>query len=310
MKKKLYRYLPLFICMLFFLPAFTSWGTTINTITIDGADPTGEVYRGSVSVGWTVTGETSGEIYDVLYSSTGSGGPWIAPTGGSIASNVVGNGTGPYSVTWDTTTAAGDGSTYWIMIYAQLVPNPTLTDGAFTIQNTPPTITIGEPDPGDSWAGTQNITWTVTGTWPDDEYLIEYSTDSGGSWDTITTVAATGSTAIANLSYAWDTTTIPGEDQPDDDFRIRITGTVSDAIANMAGDFTIDNNLITGINITAPTASDKARGTILVSFDVSGSEKLGEQYLLQYRLVGDTSWKTCNVVDISGTPTAGKMEYA
>jgi len=56
------------------------------------------------------------------------------------------------------------------------------------------TITLSTPYGEENWEGgsSQNITWTYTGSIP--KFKIEYSTDNGGSWNTVTdSTANTGS---------------------------------------------------------------------------------------------------------------------
>lgn len=268
MKTRLRRYLPFFICLLFFLPALTAWSqTSITSVTIDGVDPTGRVYRDTVTVAWTVTGETPGEVYDVLYSSTGSGGPWIAPTGGTIAANVP---SGTYSVTWNTT-GVSDGSNYWVRIYAQTVPNPTLSDGPFTIQNTGPIISITAPQDGTVISGTQNINWNVTNTWTDDKYRIQYrfnaTADPGtiGTFTDITTVETTIRT------YALNTTLYTTGH-----YRLKVLGTVSGSWDSVY--VVIDQNVVTGITIVHPTAENKCRGTARIEWSVTGTPRIVDTF--------------------------------
>ena len=60
------------------------------------------------------------------------------------------------------------------------------------------TITITSPNGGEVWAGCtqKSITWTATGT--SNNYTIDYSTDGGASW-----ISVTSSLYITNGTYSW-----------------------------------------------------------------------------------------------------------
>lgn len=65
-------------------------------------------------------------------------------------------------------------------------------------------ITITSPNGGESWTGctTQNITWSASGT--SNYYSIDYSTDGGSSWTSVTsyynTTGGTYSWTVPNVS--------------------------------------------------------------------------------------------------------------
>ena len=79
--------------------------------------------------------------------------------------------------------------------------------------NNPPEITLTSPTGGETWSGTQDITWNASDE--DDDTLrinIFYSLDSGISWTSITTDETNDGT------YTWDTITV----DPGNNYRIKI----------------------------------------------------------------------------------------
>ncbi len=112
---------------------------------------------------------------------------------------------------WSTITSstANDGSYSWVVpdtpssqclvrIEETSDGKPSDTSNAvFAIYKSANTITVSAPDGGESWnvSSSQIITWATTGTVGN--VKIEYSTDSGSSWSTITSSTANDG------SYSW-----------------------------------------------------------------------------------------------------------
>ena len=84
-------------------------------------------------------------------------------------------------------------------------------------------LTVTSPNGGESWLGwwNRNITWTTTGTIAN--VKLEYTTDNGTSWTTIT-----ASTANAN-SYAW---TVPNLSSAN--CRVRVSDAANPAVSDVS----------------------------------------------------------------------------
>lgn len=144
--------------------------TRLQSVTINGSgstDPDGNI----VSWEWDIDGHSaSGEIVDFDCSG-------LAP--------------GDYTVILTVTDNDGASSD----------PPDTTT---LTVTNIPPTVTLLQPNGGEFWAGTQEITWNASD--PDDDNAlkidIRYSNDGGSTWHIIATDEDNDG------SYSWDTTTV------------------------------------------------------------------------------------------------------
>jgi hypothetical protein len=117
-----------------------------------------------------------------------------------------------------------------------------------------PTVTLTAPVGGETWSGTQNITWITNGDNPG-TVVILLSSDSGATYPTSIATAAPD-----NGSYSWDTATIPNGSH----YRVRIVPT--DAARNVglpavsSADFSI-NNATTTVTLTVPLGGEVWSGT-------------------------------------------------
>ncbi len=140
----------------------------------------------------------------------------------------------PYSVGWNTSTVAD--MNYTVIINAtDGTTNSNLTVANIFVDNNkdPPAITITSPNGGETWSGTQAITWSASD--PDHDSLnfaVYYSGSNAANWTKLSDTTAT--------SLQWDTTTASNGAG----YRINVTATdgtynISD-ISN--ADFTISNS--------------------------------------------------------------------
>ncbi|MCK4443521.1 MAG: right-handed parallel beta-helix repeat-containing protein, partial [Thermoplasmata archaeon] len=130
--------------------------------------------------------------------------------------------------------------------------------------NRPPsTPTITAPNGGEYWSSTQTINWTASYD-PDGDpitYMIEYSLNSGASWNTL-------ASAISGTVYAWDTTIHPDSNN----YLVRVRafdGFFYSGWDESNSTFVVDNTLPV-VNITYPIESQVVKaGTIWVSGKVT-----------------------------------------
>ncbi|MCM8832873.1 MAG: hypothetical protein NC816_03000, partial [Candidatus Omnitrophica bacterium] len=278
-------FLLLFVFTFLFFLCRNGLSDTLSQFQINGSDPTGKVFHGRVTVSWSVTEETPGAQYWLLYSTDG-GGSWVEadvieplpyppPPGGS-------GGNKTYSIHWNTPSI--NNSSVKAKIESSM-SGIRLISGPFGIYNLNPNITVVSPNGGESWSGTRTIVWSVENPWPDDAYLIQYMVNyPNGNWINI------GQTGVnpSSYTYDWDTTTAVG--QPETTYRIRIYGTVSN-VEGVSENFTIDQNRITSITINRPTASDKCRGKIRIEWSITGNERIDETYDIFYYNSTTEDWQ-------------------
>ena len=157
------------------------------TFTIDNTKPTvtvtypvgGEYLSGTVTMTWTTTDNNPGTV-DIEYSADGG------ETWNPIATGETDDG----SYEWDTTLLS-DGSNYLIRITptdkAGNTGTPDTSDATFTIDNTPPEITLTMPTEGSYHANIDSITGTATDVTSgvDSVYVAIYSYSHGKWWNAI-----------------------------------------------------------------------------------------------------------------------------
>jgi len=148
----------------------------------------------------------------------------------------------------------------------------------FTINAANPNITVVSPNGGENLCafGTQNITWYSSAI-SSAFVKIEYSTNSGSTWTTIT--SATNN----NGSYSWTVPNMPSANCiiRVSDFSNSTTNGVSSAV------FTIAPSIL----VTAPNGGETIGGctTSSISWTSCGT---GTNYLLEYSINGGTTWTT------------------
>ncbi|NUN07635.1 MAG: T9SS type A sorting domain-containing protein [Ignavibacteriaceae bacterium] len=162
----------------------------------------------------------------------------------------------------------------------------TLSDGvsdssiAFTIGS----ITLSSPVAAEvvRSGGQKSIQWTATSNIQN--VKLEYSTNGGTSWNTIT-----NSTGASTGNYLW---TVPGTLNTTN-ARIRITSTASSTIADSSGLFTIST-----FQLTSPNGGEYWRSGS--TQNITWSTGLVSNIKIEYTTDNGTSWNTI----IASTPAA------
>ena len=224
--------------------------TIINDDTIGltlGAPTGGEQWDGSQSITWTAEAVGDSTLTIDIYHSSDSGSNWTL-----LAEDEENDG----NYTWDTMTV-DNGTTCRIMVVADDGETTVIVSSAadFSIYNNhAPSVTVTSPDGGETWTGSQTITWTATDA-DEDPLTIDlyYSLDSGTVWHSIAEEEQNDG------SYTWDTSLALNSDlslikvvasdgflSPDD---------ISDTV------FTISNNHPPAIELVAPIGLETWDGT-------------------------------------------------
>ncbi len=213
------------------------------------------------NITWTSTGSISNVK---LEYSTDNGGTWnviIASTGNS----------GSYNWTVPNTPSANA----LVRITDTAGPATDISNAIFTIA-AQRTITVTAPNGGENWEGNtdHSITWTSTGSIP--EVKLEYSTNSGGSWNSIVaSVANTG-------SYNW---TVPNT--PSTTALVKVTdaaGTAND-ICNAL--FTISAQRT--LTVTVPNGGENWEGSTNQNITWTGTGSI-PNVKLEYSLDNGGTW--------------------
>ena len=228
----------------------------------------------------------SADITNVkLDYSTNGGSSWTTITGSTAAS------TNSYS--W---TIPSSASTNCIVRISD-TSNSALTDrsnAAFTISlPVIPTIALTYPNGGESWiAGSSHpITWTSAGV---TNVKLEYSTDSGSSWTTIT-----GSTAASTNTYSW---TVPSSVSAN--CFVRISDATKSTLNDMSNAaFTITPTVNPTIALVSPNGGESwiAGSSHEITWVGAGITNVK----LEYSTDGGSSWTT-----IAGSITASDGAYS
>jgi len=211
--------------------------------------------------------------------------------------------------TWNTVTAAIDAV---VGTYPWTVPNDVSTqcliriselgnaalydesNSVFTIRE--PYITVLSPNGGESWIGceTESIQWQAFGI-PGNRFGIQYSTNQGSSWTTITSNYYSSS---STKSYNWDVANLDV-----DSALVRIYDYNNNATEDISDTyFTLNRNL--DIITTTPNGGESwevgTQQTITWAYDNSIS-----RFTLQYSTNGGSGWSTIT----SSTYNAGSYNW-
>jgi Leucine-rich repeat (LRR) protein len=259
-----------------------NWEST-QTIAPAGVS-TGEVNNTSVKLTWTpivYQADTGG--YQVYYSTTSGSGYTLAGTTASKSANNY------------TVTGLNQGTQYYFVIKT-LTQAHTYNQNTITSENSEevsattlaPTLTLTAPNGGETWEGTtaHNITWTSTGTIAN--VKLEYSTNSGSSWNTIIDSTTNSGT------YNW---TVPNT--PSAACLVRITDTagtandISDAVFTITAQRTV--------TVTAPNGGQRwfIDTTYAIAWSSTGSIS---NVKIEYSTTSGSSWNTI-IASTSNTGT-------
>ena len=120
------------------------------------------------------------------------------------------------------------------------------SDGAFTIANSTTGYTqVTSPNGGEEWTAGETgiIQWTSQNV---ENVLIEYSLDSGSSWNVITTIAA------SEGSYSWS---IPNN--PSNNCLVKISDSADSGVSDVSDNtFTIISALPSDLELTSPNGGE------------------------------------------------------
>ncbi|MFH0802750.1 MAG: IPT/TIG domain-containing protein, partial [bacterium] len=223
---------------------------TNRTISLSSPDG-GEIWNGTQTITWTTGGSdwTAGDKVNIEFSDDG-GNSW----------RYVGQANySPGSYSLDTSSSpAGSSSTARVRVsYTALQQISDASNSDFTINNIGNrALTVTSPDGGETWSGTHDVTWTASGfDWrSSDTVKLEYSADSGTTWNNV----ATGIAALSG-TYSWN----PGALPEGTLYRIKVTYELNGAVSDMSnGDFTLRPLVITTMSLPAGNLSASYSGAI------------------------------------------------
>ena len=245
------------------------------TITAPNGGQSWEAFTSQV-----ITWSSTGSITDVkIEYSTDNGGLWNT----IVAST-------PNSGTYDWTVPNTPSSTCLVRISDTAGPASDVSNAAFTIAEQR-TITVTAPNGGQRWFidSTYSITWLSTGNIAN--VMIECSTNSGDSWNTIT------SSTPNNGSYNW---TIPNT--PSTNCSVRISDTSGPAVDVSDAVFTIDP--YPTITITSPNGGQSwVEGTTqIITWTYTGTTANVE---VEYSSDGGGLWNSI----VSSTANTGSYNW-
>jgi hypothetical protein len=197
------------------------------------------------TITWTYTGSIPNVSIDY---STDNGSSWNVVTASTANS-------GSYAWTVPNTPSAN------CLVRISDISGPAIdvSDGVFSIVEQR-TVTVTAPDGGQRWfiGSTYPITWTSTGSIPN--VSIEYSTDSGSSWNII-------AASVANSgSYNW---TVPNT--PSANCLVKIGDTAGPASDTSNAVFTIDP--FPTIIVTSPNGSESLQTETVhvITWNITGT---------------------------------------
>ena len=220
----------------------------------------GETWSGTEEITWTATdADISNSLSLDIYYSSNSGSTWL-----KLACNEENDG----QFSWDTKTVPND-SSYRVKVEVSDGKN-TVNDSSdfdFTIDNNiPPVITLSAPRGGEHWAGIEKIQWDAHDDDSEDTVTVDihYSSNSGSNWVEL------ASNEVNNGLFSWDTTTVTNGST----YRIKVLASddvASDFDASPA-DFTVNNNAIPTITLTAPNGGETWSGTKEISWTATDAD--------------------------------------
>lgn len=264
----------------------------------------GEVLSGTIDITWNTVDANPG-VVDIALSNN-SGASYT-----TIATNEPDDGS--YSL--DTTLLSSQfnpdqASTFRVRITPRDIPSnlgQSVVSSDFTIDNTPPTVTLDAPSGGEIIGGSAvSIEWTSTDD-NLDRVKIEVTQDGGATYSTVETgVPDTG-------SYNWDTTGLTDGST----YNVRVTAidaAQNSSTASSDTDFTIDNT-VPVTNILFPVGNEILAGLLDLTWETAeahkGTVKIevsndgGNNYTVLAATEADDGLYSVNTQTLSLTPKQG-----
>ncbi|MFC1693428.1 right-handed parallel beta-helix repeat-containing protein, partial [Candidatus Latescibacterota bacterium] len=242
--------------------------TQVSSVTLTLTSPNGgENWTANTTQNITWT---SSNVTDVMIQySTDNGTNWTDIIASTPAS------TGSYS--W---TVPNNPSTNYLIEIGDTSNSAVFdhNDTVFTVSEPTKTLTLISPNGGENWTtGTsQNITWTSTNV---TNVKIEYSTNSGSSWNTIV-----ASTAASIGSYSW---TVPNE--PSTNCLVKISDASNAAVVDQSNAvFTISST--TAITLISPNGGEN--WTVGTTKNISWTSSNVSNIKIEYSTNSGSSWTT------------------
>jgi len=300
------------------VPADIQEDIELGAVIVDNTAPTvtlvspngGQYFAGgsSQTISWTATDNNPGDVTITVQETVNAGALWttIAPASTSYA-----QGAKSYTGAW---VDAVDSTACKVRIKAQDVAGNecsyVLSASYFTIINIAPTVAVTAPNGGETWYGgdSQNITFNMNSPYSSTlSYLIQMSTDGGGTWsDNITASWVTGQT-IGDKTYSWTVSHIR-------DTQCRIQVLARDLAGKIGNDssnanFTIADDTAPTVTVTAPATGVNwyAGSSQTIAWTASDLVAGNLTYALYYSTDG-TSYT--QIVGAGGSDTQGNKTYA
>ncbi|MEM2636861.1 MAG: Ig-like domain-containing protein, partial [Candidatus Korarchaeota archaeon] len=208
--------------------------------------------RGTITITWSASDGGSGISGNAvnIYYGTSSNGPWYL-----IVANTPNDG----SHDWNTASVS-DGLYYIMINCSDNVGNTNydVSNNAFRIDNTPPSVAVNYPTTGATLSGIVTISWSASDDGSGVNTIDLFYRNSSIEWTPI-------ATGIPNSgSYNWDTTAVD-----DGEYWIRIVArdNAGNEAENTSGNFTISN--IVYLMVTSPTGGTVS-GVIDICWDYRG----------------------------------------
>ncbi|NIO61840.1 MAG: hypothetical protein GTO35_04330 [Gammaproteobacteria bacterium] len=225
----------------------------------------GENWEGNTTqnITWTSTGSIANVKIEY---STDNGTSWNTVTASTANS-------GTYNWTVPNTPSAA----CLVKVSDTAGPASDTGDAVFTIA-AQRTLTVTAPNGGENWEGNtaQNITWTSTGSIAN--VKIEYSTDSGSSWNTIAASSANSGT------YNW---TVPNT--PSANCLVKITDTAGPASDTGDAVFTIAAQRT--LTVTAPNGGENWEAGTNQNITWTNTGSIAN-VMIEYSTNNGSSWNT------------------
>ncbi len=291
------------------VPDFPSTNCLIMVLDAADSDPSDvsdAAFTIATAQSITVTSPNGGEVvyvdstYAITWTSTGtidSVKIQYSTDGGSFWSIIVASTQNNGSHTWTVPDAPSTNCLVRVLDAADNDPWDE-SDGAFEI--VAPSITVTSPNGGETWevGSTQTITWNSAGTIPNAK--IEYSTNSGSSWNTIV------SSTTNDGSHTW---TVP--DAPSNNCLVKISDAADNDPSDVSdGLFVITYVPLGDVMVTSPNGGEiwgQGSNRMITWTSTGGTTAYIDSVRIRIylRKAGAGSWGDLGDISIDSTPNDG-----